>query len=111
MRIDTGADIFIINEDSMNKLREPVKEVKSKKLVDAGGRELTYLGIIKTVIEFNHKFANTRFYVVKQAPHILLHIPEIMFLELLARVRELRVEERLQQLYKRVRTANGEISN
>ena len=34
----------------MKKLSEPVKKVKSKKLVDAGGRELTYLGIIETVI-------------------------------------------------------------
>ena len=35
----------------MNKLREPVKKTKSKKLVDAEGQELTYLGIIKIVIE------------------------------------------------------------
>ena len=63
-RIDTGADISIINESTMKKLSEPVKEGTSKKLVDAGGRELTYLGIIETVIESNHKLANTRFYVV-----------------------------------------------
>ena len=44
--------------------------------------------------------ANTRFYVVKQAPHNLLGVPEIMALGLLARVRGLRVEERHQKLYK-----------
>ena len=81
----------------MKKLSEPVKEVTSKKLVDAGGRELTYLGIIETVIEYNHKLANTRFYVVKQAPHNLLGIPEIMALGPLARVRGLKVDERHQQ--------------
>ena len=52
------------------------------------------------MIESNHKFANTRFYVVKQAPHNLLGIPEIMVLGPLARVRGLKVEERHQQLYK-----------
>ena len=77
-----------------------MKEVTSKKLVDAGGRKLTYFRIIETVIESNHKFANTRFHVVKPAPHNLLGILEIMALGLFARVRELRVEERHQQLYK-----------
>ena len=61
---------------------------------------MTYLGIIETEIESNHKVANTKFYVVKQAPHNLLGIPEIMALGLLARVRGLRVEERHQELYR-----------
>ena len=99
-RINTGADIYIINKSAMKKLSEPVKKVKFKKLVDAGGLELTYLGIIETVIKSNHKFADTRFYVVKQAPHNRLGISEIMVLRLLARVRKLRVDERHQQLCK-----------
>ena len=45
---------------------------------------MTYLGVVKSVIESNHKAANTKFYAVKQAPHNLLGIPEIMALELLA---------------------------
>ena len=48
-----------------------MKKLGSKKLVDAEGRELTYLGTIETMIESNHKFVDTRFYVVKQAPHDL----------------------------------------
>ena len=88
-RIDTGADISIINEDTMNQLKEPVKKTKAKRLVDSGGRELTYLGIIETEIESNHKVANTKFYIAKQAPYNLLGIPEIMTLGLLARVRGL----------------------
>ena len=75
-----------------------MKKIKSKKLVDAGGWELTYLGTIGIVIEFNHKFIDTRFYVVKQAPHNLLGIPKIMTLGLLSRVRGLRIEARHQQL-------------
>ena len=86
----------------MKQLQEPVKKRNAKRLVDAGGRELTYLGIIETEIESNHKVANTKFYVVKQAPHNLLSIPEIMALGLLARVRGLRVEERHQELYRRL---------
>ena len=61
---------------------------------------MTYLGITETEIESNHKVANTKFYAVKQAPHNLLGIPEIMALGLLARVRGLRVEERHQELYR-----------
>ena len=99
-RIDTGADISIINENTMKQLQVPVKKTNAKRLVDAGGRELTYLGIIETEIESNHKVANTKFYVVKQAPHNLLGIPEIMALGLLERVRGLRVEERHQELYR-----------
>ena len=67
-RIDTGAGISIINEDTMNQLKESVKKTKAKRLVDAGGRELTYLGILETVIESNHKVANTKFYVVNKHP-------------------------------------------
>ena len=78
----------------MNQLKEPVKKTKAKRLIDAGGRELTYLAITETEIESNHKVANTKFYAVKQAPHNLLGTLEIMALGLLTRVRGLRVEER-----------------
>ena len=55
---------------------------------------MTKIGIIETVIESNHKMANTKIYVVKQTLHNLLGILKIMALELLARVRGFKVEER-----------------
>ena len=63
---------------------------------------MTYLGIIESVIESNHEFANSNFYLVKQSLHNLLGILEIMILGLLVRVRGLRVEEKHQKLYKRL---------
>jgi hypothetical protein len=82
-RIDTGADVTVINRETARKLGKPFEGVGKSRIFDAGGRELRKEGIVNALVEYKGKCIPCRMIVVSSAPKNLLGIPEILRLGLL----------------------------
>lgn len=99
-RIDTGADITVINKKSQEMIQLPISKYHNKKLVDAGGKELKDAGVIETFITYKGQERKANLCVIEKAPQNLLGIPEIKALGLVYRVRGVKIEDKFQGLYK-----------
>lgn len=104
-RIDTGADLTVINHSTAMLLNIPITRKSTKRLFDAGGRLLRQEGIIQAEIERGTKKIKAELYVIPSAPQNLLGTPEIDLLQLINIAEEGRavykvlIEDRFPSLY------------
>lgn len=106
-RIDTGADLTVINERTARSLNLPITKRSQKTLYDAGGRLLDQAGIIETRVKRGNRETETaNLYVIPRAPQNLLGVPEIEILELVeiasetSAVNKVLIEDMFPNLYK-----------
>ena len=76
-RIDTGADVSVINEDTAYRLKLEIQEDRASKLRDAGGKKMEKVGVMWANMQYRGKRKRGKFHVVKGAPRNLLEIPEV----------------------------------
>ena len=99
-RIDTGADVTVMNSGAMKGLREVEREERRSTLVDAGGRALQCAGFVRIPMKRGKRTVMARVCVIEEAPQNLLGAPEIKALNLLTRVNALRVEDKFPEVYR-----------
>ena len=100
-RIDTGADISVINGHTLDLLglRGSLQQAEMK-VLDAGGCELEDEGRVEVRMDYGGLRRRGVVHVVEKAPQNLLGIPELEGFKLVARVGGARkIEERFPRLY------------
>ena len=100
-RIDTGADLSVINSKTRASLKIPKETLRpsNKNLVDAGGRSLIQEGVLDAEIRVGERTAMGELYVIDKAPTNLLGAPEIDALGLIPKVYNVKIEEKFPKLY------------
>lgn len=103
-RIDTGADVTIINTHTAKSINLPIKGEREgrKHLVDAGGKRLQKEGYMEAELTYKERRANAEIHIIKGAPQNLLGIKEIDSLDILQRVNGIEIEDQYPGLYRRL---------
>jgi hypothetical protein len=102
-RIDTGADISVINSKTAEELDLSIQKDSTERgtLLDAGGRELQKQGKACVPIFYKDRKIMGTLHVVQRAPQNLLGIPELEALQMLRRVNgTILVEKQFPGLYR-----------
>ena len=89
----------VMNSGAMKGLREVEREERKSTLVDARGRELQCVGLVRVPMKRGKRTVMARVCVIEEAPQNLLGAPEIKALNLLMRVNALRVEDKFTEVY------------
>ena len=102
-RIDTGADLTVINQETWERLKRPCPMKTTKRLLDAGGRLLNQEGMITSQLDRDGKAVQANLFIIPEAPQNLLGMPEIESLGIIhivpKVVRQVQAEEEYQELY------------
>ena len=98
-RIDTGADVTVINGETARGLRGLVIQEQARPLRDAAGRALVCKGFAEVAIRGGVGSVSARVCIIEGAPQNLLGAPEIQSLRLMQRINGVNVEEDYPRLF------------
>ena len=62
-RIDTGADVSLLNEESWELLGRPMLTTTKERLRDASGKIMTFVGTCSKLVQFRNTIAEIQFFV------------------------------------------------
>lgn len=100
-RMDTGADVTVVNLDTAEKLKlQKVTELRN--LVDAEGMRMDNEGIARRLMKCKGRETMANLYVVRRATQNLIRVPEVEKLALMRRANKVAVEEKFSALYKKL---------
>ena len=101
-KIDTGAEVTAINEETHRQVGEPPLTPADRKLLGPSTQPLTVLGSFAG--DFNHKQRKSKqvVYVVKGLQNNLLGLPAICALQLIARLHGMQTKEDVLQQFPKV---------